>query len=173
MAATTTTATTRGVVCVRGAIESGAAERVLTTALPGFSASAERKLYYPYYSYVLRYATRTLIGQSHVRVLCLIDARKNIGATADGFEITPLSVDAEDVLEPRIERGDAERTARRYSAYVLRQRHKALVRPEVAVESCSVVHKPFWLLLLRRTGSSDPAPIRVIVDGVTGSFHWV
>ena len=156
--------------CIPRNVDAHSAEQILKSALPGFRVATERELYYPYFRCDLSYTARTALGRTRFRLKCLVDARKNIGATADAFEVAPLCIDRNNLLDPRIERGDAERTARRYSAYVLRRKHKALVRPEVDVEALTLVHKPFSLLQCAR---DDCAPLEVIVDGVTGGFHWL
>jgi hypothetical protein len=108
------------------------------------------------------------LGESGLRVSCLVDARTKVGATADAFELEHVSVPTGDVVEPRLDEAEANRLAERYVAYVVRNKRKALVAPKLEVLEHALVFKPFWIV--NCTNGSNPE-FRLMVDGITGGFH--
>ena len=134
----------------------------------GWTPRAEASLFYPYFWFLFRVSTRTLFGECGLKVSCLIDARTQVGATADAFKLEQVGVPADDVIEPRLNEAEANRLAERYVAYVVRNKRKALVAPKSEMLEHSLVFKPFWIV--KCTSDSKPA-FRVMVDGITGAFH--
>lgn len=159
---------TNDVVAIAGCLTSAQAEGVVASASGEWTARAGRKIYYPYFWFHLRYATRTLLGHSSVRLSCLVDTRTGVTSTADPFELERLEANAGVVMKPRLAEDDALRLAHRYSAYAVRNRRKALVVPEVTVLERCLVYKPFWIVDGKKRCMSS---FRVLVDGVTGGFH--
>ena len=159
---------TSHVVAIAGCITSAQAEGVVASTSGEWSCRIRRKLYYPYFWSQLSCTARTLLGTSSARWSSLVDARTGLASTADPFELERVDGDAEGVLAPRLTEDTALRIARRYVAYVGRNRRKALVVPDVKVLDRCLVHKPFWIVdgTTRRDVSFS-----VLVDGVTGAFH--
>lgn len=159
---------TNDVVAIAGCLTSAQAEGVVASASGEWMSRAQRKLYYPYLWCQLRYTARTFLGDSGVRMSCLVDTRTGLASTVDPFQLERVEADAGEVIEPRLAEDDALRVARRYVDYVVRNRRKALVAPEVNVLRRGLVYKPFWIVdgTTRRQSS-----FRVLVDGITGGFH--
>ena len=159
---------TNNVVAIAGRLTPAQAESAVTSASGEWTSRARRRLYYPYFWFQLRYTVRTLLETSSVRMSCLVDTRTGLASTADPFELERVDGDAGEVMEPRLAEDEALRIARRYVAYVVRNRRKALIVPEVKVLERSLVHKPFWIV----DGTTrHESSFRVLVDGVTGGFH--
>ena len=159
---------TNDVVAIAGCLTSAQAEGVDASASGEWTSRARSKIYYPYFWFHLRYATRTLLGYGSVRLSCLVDTRTGCASTTDPFELERVDANAATVMEPRLAEDDALRSAHRYGAYVMRHRRKALVAPEVTMLERGLVHKPFWVV-----DGSKPrqSTFRVLVDGLTGRFH--
>lgn len=153
---------------IRGGIGREQAESRIASLSGGWTPRTEASLFYPYFWFLFRVSTRTLFGESGLEVSCLIDARTRVGATADAFELEHVGVPAGDVIEARLHEAEANRLARRYVAYVVRNKRKALAAPKFDVLEHSLVFKHFWIV--KCTNGSKPA-FRVMVDGITGAFH--
>ena len=153
---------------IAGDVSGGAAERVVQSSSPGWTARAERRLYYPYFWFHFRYTARTFLGRSGLRASCLVDARTRLGATTDAFELQTVEPDARDIVAAGIDETEARRIAERYTSYVMRRRRRALIAPEVEVLDRALVHKPFWVVRCTR---DDASAFRGLVDGLTGRFH--
>ena len=151
---------TNHLVTIAGHLTGVQAEGVVRSALGEWTSRGRRKLYYPYFWLQLGYAAHTLLGTSRLRMSCLVDARTALASTADPFEVERVDADAGEVMEPRLVEDEALRIARRYAAYVVRNRRRALGR--------NLVFKPFWIIDGTKPQESS---LRVIVDGVTGGFH--
>ena len=126
----------------------------------------ERKLYYPYFWFLLRYSTKAILGTPSLRVSCLIDSRTRLGATTDPFELDSLLVADEDVMPGLLLEGEAFRLAKRYAGHVVKSKRKALL-----AENCDVllrlpVYKPFWVI-----EASEENSVPGIVDATNGGFH--
>lgn len=143
------------------------ASALLESAAP-ISADVERKLFYPFHWFLLRSSTRTLLGESALRVSCLVDGRTGLCATADPFVLEDVRPSRDDILDAKLGELEACRIAERYVAFVARRRQKALVSPGLELLQTRLVHKPFWVLGCRE--GSGPS-FRMLVDGVTGGFH--
>ncbi len=159
---------TRSLARIRGGIGREQAETLIASVSGGWTPRTEANLFYPYFWFLCRCSTRTLFGESGLKVSCLIDARTKVGATADTFELEHVGVPAGDVIEPRLDEAEANRIAERYVAYVVRNKRKALVAPKLEVLEHALVFKPFWIV--NCTNGSKPE-FRVMVDGITGGFH--
>ena len=159
---------TNDVVAIAGCLTAAQAEGVVASTSGEWTSRARRKIYYPYFWFHLRYATRTLLGKSCVRLSCLVDTRTGLPSTTDSFELEGVDATAGAVMEPRLAADEALRIAHRYGTYALRNRRKALVVPEVTVLERCLVHKPFWIVDGTKPRRSS---FRVLVDGVTGGFH--
>jgi len=159
---------TQSLACIRGGIRKEQAESLIASASAGWTPRAQTRLYYPYFWFLFRCSTRTVFGESGLKVSCLIDARTNVGATADAFELERVGVPAGDVIEPRLDEAEANRLAERYVAYVVRNKRKAFVAPKLEAVDHALVFKPFWIVIC--SNGSDPE-FRVMVDGITGGFH--
>jgi hypothetical protein len=159
---------TRSRACVRGGIRKDQAEGLIASVSAGWTPCAEANLFYPYFWFLFRCSTRTLFGESGLRVSCLIDARTKAGATADAFEIEHIGVPAGDVIEPHLDEAEAKRLAERYVAYVVRNKRKALATPQLEVLEHALVFKPFWIV---NCSNGTKPEFRVMVDGITGGFH--
>ena len=155
----------RAIARVRGSIGRERAERLIARVSGGWTPRAEARFFYPYFWFLFRCSAITVIGESGLKISCLIDGRTRLGATADAFELEHVAVPAAEVIAPRLEEGDARPLAERYVAYVLRNRRKALVAHKLEVVDRALVFKPFWILSC--TNGSKPA-FRVMVDGITG-----
>jgi hypothetical protein len=159
---------TRSLASIRGRIGKERAEGLIASMAGDWTSRTEGRLFYPYYWFLFRCSTRTLFGESGLKVSCLIDARNRVGATADTFKTENVVVRADEVFASRVEETEAERLAKRYVAYVVRNKRKALVTPKLEVLEHDLVFKPFWIVHC----SNDSQPgFRVMVDGVTGGFH--
>jgi len=159
---------TRSLACVRGGICKDQAEGLIASVSAGWTPCAEANLFYPYFWFLFRCSTRTLFGESGLRVSCLIDARTHVGATTGAFELEHIGVPTDDIIEPRLDESEANRLAQRYVAYVVRNKRKALVAPKFEILEHSLVFKPFWIV--KCTSGSKP-PFRVMVDGISGGYH--
>ena len=159
---------TRSLACVRGGIRKDQAEGLIASVSAGWTPCAEANLFYPYFWFLFRCSTRTLFGESGVRVSCLIDARTKVGATADAFELERIGVPAGDVIEPHLDEAEANRLAERYVAYVVRNKRKALATSKLEVLDHALVFKPFWIV---NCSNGTKPEFRVMVDGITGGFH--
>ncbi len=159
---------TNDVVAIAGGLTSAQAEGVVASSSSEWTSRARRKIYYPYFWFHLRYATRTLLGTSSVRLSCLVDTRTGLTSTADPFELERVDANAGAVMEPRLAEDEALRIAHRYGAYVVQNQRKALIVPEVTVLERCLVYKPFWIVDGTQRCQSS---FRVLVDGVTGGFH--
>ncbi len=153
---------------IRGGIGREQAESRIASLSRGWAPRTEASLFYPYFWFLFRVSTKTVFGESGLKVSCLIDARTRVGATADAFELEQVGVPAGDVIKPHLDEAEANRLAERYVAYVLRNKRKALAAPKIEMLEHSLVFKPFWIV--KCSNSSKPA-FRVMVDGVTGAFH--
>lgn len=151
-----------------GDVDSVAAEFVVRSVSGVCAAEAHRRLYYPYFHVELLCSTTTLLGKSRTRVSCLVDARTQAPSTSDVFELIETSVRSVDVLDTRRELAEAESAARRYAAYALRGKQKALLAPRWEITKRSVIHKPFWIV---RCHHEQAGGLEVLVDGVTGGLH--
>lgn len=152
---------------IRTAVGRTEATDILKLASP-ISAEVERRLFYPFRFVSLRCSTRSLLGESAMRVACLVDARTRLCATVDPFELEELAASHDDILEATLDELDGRRIAERYVAYVLRRRHKALASAKLEVLETALVYKPFWIV---GCSEEDSRRFRVLVDGVTGGFH--
>lgn len=152
---------------IRTAVGHAEAVDILKSASP-ISAEVERRLFYPFRFVSLRCSTRTLLGESAMRVACLVDARTRLCATADPFELEELAASHDEILEATLDELDSRRIAERYVAYVVRRRRKALANPKLEVLESVLVYKPFWIVGCSEGNSRQ---FRVLVDGVTGGFH--
>jgi hypothetical protein len=159
---------TRSLARIRGGIGRERAEMLIASVAGGWTPRTEACLFYPYFWFLFRCSTRTLFGETGLKVSCLIDAQTSVGATADAFELEHVGVPAGDVIEPRLDEAEANRLAERYVAYVVRNKRKALVVPKLEVLEHALVFKPFWIVTC--TNSSKP-DFRVMVDGITGGFQ--
>ena len=159
---------TNDVVAIAGCLTSAQAEGVVASASGEWTPRARRKIYYPYFWFHLRYTTRTLLGNSSVRLSCLVDTRTGLTSTTDPFELERVDVNAGAVLGLRLAEDDALRIAHRYGAHAVLHKRKALVVPDVTVVERGLVHKLFWIVDGRKRRQSS---FRVLVDGVTGAFH--
>ena len=159
---------TRSLARIRGGIGKERAESLIGSASGDWTPRAQAGLLYPYFWFLFRCSTRTLFGESGLKVSCLVDARTRVCATADAFELEHVVVPGGDVIEPRLDEAEANRLAQRYVAYVVRNKRKALVAPKLEVLEHALVFKPFWIV--NCTNGSEPA-FRVVVDGITGGFH--
>jgi len=159
---------TRSLARIRGSIGRERAEMLIAPVAGGWTPRTEACLFYPYFWFLFRCSTRTLFGETGLKVSCLIDAQTKVGATTDAFELEHVGVPAGDVIEPRLDEAEANRLAERYVAYVVRNRRKALVVPKLEVLEHALVFKPFWIV--NCTNDSKP-DFRVMVDGITGGFH--
>jgi len=126
------------------------------------------KRYYPYHRVLIRYSARTLLGESALKISCIVDARTGVASTVDPFEIEEVEVAEDEVIIGVIGEAEARQITERYVAYVVRNRRKALVVPKTEVLEHGVVHRPFWIV---RCEDGSTAPFRVLVDGITGGFH--
>ena len=153
---------------IRGDIDGERAERLIARVSEDWTPHTEARLFYPYFWFLFRCSTRTLFGETGLKVSCLIDAQIKVGATADAFEFEHVSVPAGDVIEPRLDEAEANQLAERYVAYVVRNKRKALVAPKLEVLEHALVFKPFWIV--NCTNGSKPE-FRLLVDGITGGFH--
>jgi hypothetical protein len=158
----------RSLARIRGGIGREQAESRIAALSRGWTPRTEASLFYPYFWFLFRVSTRTVFGESGLKLSCLIDARTQVGATADAFELEQVGVPADDVIEPRFNEAEANRLAQRYVAYVVRNKRKALVAPKFEILEHSLVFKPFWVV--KCTNGTKPA-FRVMVDGITGAFH--
>ena len=159
---------TRSLACIHGGIGKEQAESLIASVSGGWTPCAEANLFYPYFWFLFRCSTRTLFGESGVRVSCLIDARTKAGATADAFELEHIGVPAGDVIESRLDEAEANRLAERYVAYVVRNKRKALATSKLEVLEHALVFKPFWIV---NCSNGTKPEFRVMVDGITGGFH--
>jgi hypothetical protein len=159
---------TRSLACIRGEIRKEQAESLIAFASAGWTPRAEARLFYPYFWFLFRCSTTTVFGESGLKVSCLIDARTEMGATADAFDLERVCVPAGDVIEPRLDEAEANRLAERYVSYVVRNKRKALATAKLEVLEHALVFKPFWIV--NCSNGSDPE-FRVMVDGITGGFH--
>ncbi len=159
---------TNDMMAIAGCLTSAQAEGVVASTSGEWTSCARRKVYYPYFWLHLRYATRTLLGTSGVRLSCLVDTWTGLPSTVDPFDLERVEANPEAVMEPRLTQDEALRIAHRYAAYVVQSRRKALVVPEVTVLERHLIHKPFWIV-----GGTKPhqSSFRVLVDGVTGGLH--
>jgi len=153
---------------IRGDIDGERAERLIARVSEDWTPRTEARLFYPYFWFLFRCSARTLFGETGFKVSCLIDARSRVGATADAFELDRVVAPVGDVIEPRLDEVEANRLAERYVAYVVRNKRKALVAPNLEVLEHALVFKPFWIV--NCTNGSKPE-FRVMVDGITGGFH--
>jgi hypothetical protein len=154
-----------------GGLASDAVESRVAEASPGWRVETECEIYYPYHWVLLRYVASTLFGRSASPVWCVVDARTGLAATTDPFELAFMErndLGAAKIADPRVDAADAIAIARRYAAYVMRQRRKALVVPRVDVVERAVVYKPMSTVRLSRAG--EPS-FRVLVDRMSGGFH--
>ena len=158
----------RTVSRIRGGIRQEQAESLIASASAGWTARAQARLFYPYFWFLFRCSTRTVFGESGLKVSCLIDARTEVGATTDAFEFESVDVPAHEVIESRLDEVEADRLAKRYVAYVVRSKRKALVAPRLEVLEHELVYKPFWIV--NCSNGSDPE-FRMMVDGITGGVH--
>ena len=156
------------IAAIRALVSREEAEQIVSSAAAGWTAHFERQLYYPYYWFHFRHSTRTLLGTSAVRVSCLVDARRRVGATTDAFEREYLPADTSATLDPTVDENEAFRIAERYTAYVVRRQRKALAITRMEVLEKEPVYKPFSIVSCERDG--EP-PFRVLVDRVTGGFQ--
>ncbi len=159
---------TSDAVAIAGCLTSAQAEGVIASTSGEWTSRARRRIYYPYFWFHLRYATRTLLGKSSVRLSCLVDTRTGLASTADPFDVERLDPNAGALMEPRLAEDDALRIAHRHGAYVVRNGRKALSVPEVTVLERCQVYKPFWIVDGTKRRAST---FRVLVDGLTGRFH--
>ncbi len=159
---------TRSLACIRGGIRKEQAEDLIASASDGWTPSAEANLFYPYFWFLFRCSTKTLFGESGLRVSCLVDARTKTGATADAFELEQIDVPPGDVIEPQLDEAEAARLAERYVAYVMKNKRKALTTPKFEVLEQALVFKPFWIV---NCSNGTKPSFRVMVDGITGGFH--
>ena len=156
------------ITAIRAHVSTEEAGQIVSSAAPGWTARLERKLYYPYYWFHLRHSTRTLLGTSALRIWCLVDARRGVGATADVFDREYLPADTSTTLDSRVDEDEALHIAERYTAYVIRRQKKALATARMEVLEQEPVYKPFSTVRCERDGES---PFRVLVDRVTGRFR--
>ena len=158
----------RSLARIRGGIGRERAESLIASASGDWTPRTQACVLYPYFWFLFRCSARTVFGESRLEVSCLIDARTQVGATADAFELEHVDVPAAEVTDPHLDEAEAERLAERYVAYVVRNKRKALVAPKLEVLQHALVFKPFWIV--RCCNGSKPG-FRVMVDGITGGFH--
>ena len=159
---------TRSLARIRGGIGRERAESLIASASPGWTPRTEARLFYPYFWFLFRCSTKTLFGESGLRVSCLIDARTKVGATADAFELEQVDVLAGEVIEAHLDEVEAGQLAERYAAYVVRNKRKALDAPKLEVLEHALVFKAFWIV---SCANGSKPEFRVMVDDITGAFH--
>jgi len=152
--------------CVPGLVTAEDAERLVARVAEDFVPRVTGRVFYPYHRFRHRCSARTLFGEAALEVLCLVDGRTGVAATADPFEIVGLEVSGE-VIDSVIGREAARRIARRCVDHVVGRRRKALAASRTEILEEGMVHKPFWIV--RCTNGSKPS-FRVLVDGVTGGI---
>lgn len=126
-----------------------------------------RRLYYPYDWILFRCRTNTWFGATGMALSCLVDCRTRVAATADPFTTEPAAANDALVMDRRISRDTSLRLARNYAAYTVRQKHKALVLPQIEVVERRSVHKPFWVVEYQ---SHKGDRQELLVDGLTGEY---
>ena len=137
----------------------------VAAALPAHSTppAIERRVYYPYFRYVVRGALRWLFGKRAIRVDCLIDARTGRAATADEFDIESVPADSAERLPARHSAGESRKSAERYTRHSLGRACRVLASFHLRADQGELVHRPYWIV--RAAGH------RLLVDGVTGELH--
>jgi len=151
----------RTLPCIAAAVDRAVLSRIAARVAPPHRPPATRELLYPYYRYVFRSTTTTLLGRRAIHISCLVDARTGAPATSDPFDVTPCTVSATDVLEPVLSEPEARDVARRLAGHAARARRRVLVADELELLEQGLVHKPFVVV----TGGRAP----LLVDGVTGA----
>ena len=124
-----------------------------------------RRLYYPYDWTLFRCRANTWLGATGMNLACLVDCRTGVAATTDPFATERVAAGDALVMDRRIDPETALRLARRYAAYAIRQKHKALVLPRLEVVERRSVYKPFWVV---DTRSKNGRPQTLLIDGLTG-----
>jgi hypothetical protein len=159
---------TVSLVCTPAAVDSAEAERLVAAASGDFTPRVTAGFYYPYHRFLIRHSTKTLLGESALKVSCLVDARTGVASTTDPFQIQQVEVDDQELIGEVIDGAEARRIAVRYVAYVVRNKRRALAVPKTEVTERGVVHKLFWIVSCEDDSKPD---FRVMVDAATGAFQ--
>lgn len=148
--------------CIRARIGSDDALEIAGRAAPGPSPCTLRQLYYPYYWFLFRSVSETILGKSSTRLACLVDGRTGLFATCDPLDVVTRSVPGKDVLDCALTEPEADSLARRCAPRVVRARRRSLVAERLSLVEQSLVHRPLWVVTAERTC--------LLVDGVTGGL---
>ncbi len=105
-------------------------------------------LYYPDYIAATSATVRRLLGTTTLKFLAGID-----GVTGRVGEIDvdlpdrcTATVDAARVIEPRIDREEAEAAWRDWLFTYVSRHHRALAMPDYSLDDLALVHTPYWLI---------------------------
>ena len=136
----------------------------IVNAIAGTStAHIESKIYYPYYWFTANCETRILFGKKQFPANCLVDACNGLGATADPFEVEETSAASDSILATRTSLETARKSAHRFLSHNLGRATKMIGNFNIALESCDVIYKTYWLIKCEGT--------LVMVDATTGNLH--
>lgn len=149
--------------CLREQVSEATARRIVEQA-SGCTVHVERTLYYPYLWYRARYRLATLFGRPRFETDCLVDARKGVVSTADGFETRELRPPPDDVLGVCVDRTAAAAAAQRTLSHALSRQHRSGAPLELETDTAGTLYKRFWVM---RCGEAGP---RVLLDSTTGRF---
>jgi len=128
----------------------------------------QKKLYYPYYWFLFKYSVKTIFGEKTIRVPCIIDMLNKQASTVDDFEREFISVEQENIIQGKLKKLEALKSAKSYIIHAVMHKLKSLIYPEIELLEENVVYRPFWIIKCDRNGYNS---FKVMVDGVTGKFQ--
>ena len=157
--------TDRSIMAIRGSVGPDAWPQVPDGETGQAAIVGHQLVYYPYDWCLFRCRAHTWFGATATRLSCLVDCRTRTSATADPFETVCHDANDALILGRRVDADTSLCLARRYAAYALRQKHKALVLPHLDLLQRECVYKPFWIVDCQM---DDGRRQERLVDGLTG-----
>lgn len=127
------------------------------------ATAIDQRVYYPYFWFSATCSVSTLVGKKPVSAVCLVDGCSELGATADPFECSRMSVPVESVIDLSIDEAQSRKSARRFLTHNLGRRFRTIGNFDTATNFHGVVYKAFWI--------AHCGDAMVMVDSVTSAIH--
>ena len=143
------------------------AERIIERVSGDYIPQVQKKIYYPYYWFLMEYTTKHFILKRNIQASCFVDLRNKIASTTDKFHWEEIEVSEENVMEGQIGEQEALKIARSYLVHSAVHNMKSLIFPNFTLVQKMQMFKPYWIVRCQR---SDLFEFKVIVDGATGRF---
>lgn len=156
------------ILTIKQNINSIEAKQIIDRLSEDYIPQVQKKVYYPYYWYLFKYSVKTIFGEKTIRVPCIIDMLNKQASTVDYFEREIIAVEQENIIQGKLKKSEALKSAKSYHIHAVMHKLKSLIYPEIGLLEEKTVYKPFWIIKCDSKGHNS---FKVMVDGVTGKFQ--